>query len=86
LRGSSAGTPRLLRRDERPAEGGQARLRYRTAGPGEFIDITEDVDAVLRSSPVRRGLVSVHSTHTTAAIRVNENEPLLLGDFRRFLA
>jgi secondary thiamine-phosphate synthase enzyme len=42
--------------------------------------------AVLRSAPVRRGLVSVYSTHTTAAIRVNENEPLLLGDFRRFLA
>ncbi len=84
--GELRGTPRLLRRDERPAEGGLARLRYRTAGPGEFIDITEDVDAVLRSSPVRRGLVGVYSTHTTAAIRVNENEPLLLGDFRRFLA
>jgi isopentenyl-diphosphate delta-isomerase len=80
------GTPRLLRRDERPADGGLAHLRYHTHGPGEFIDITDDVLAVLRSAPVRRGLVSVYSTHTTAAIRVNENEPLLLGDFRRFLA
>jgi isopentenyl-diphosphate delta-isomerase len=79
------GTPRLLRQGEQPSMDGTARLRYRTGGPGQFIDITDDVESVLRSSPVRRGLVNVYSAHTTAAIRVNENEPLLLDDFRRFL-
>jgi secondary thiamine-phosphate synthase enzyme len=34
---------------------------------------------------VRNGLVHVYSTHTTAAIRINENEELLLRDFERFL-
>jgi len=40
---------------------------------------------LVRSSGVRRGLVYVHAMHTTAAIRINENERLLLQDFRRFL-
>lgn len=79
------GTPRLLRRGEEPAGAHAQRLTYRTTGPGQFIDITDDVVAALRASRVRRGLVHVYSAHTTAAIRVNENEPLLMGDFRRFL-
>jgi len=80
------GTPRLLREGEEPAEPRLEQLTYRTSGAGEFIDITDDVARVLRASGARRGLVQVYSTHTTAAVRVNENEPLLLGDFRRFLA
>lgn len=87
--GELRGTPRLLHRDEPVAAvsqpGEPARLTYQTAGAGEFIDITDDVSAVLSTSGVRRGVVTVYSAHTTAAIRVNEKEPLLLGDFRRFL-
>ncbi|HKF76282.1 MAG TPA: type 2 isopentenyl-diphosphate Delta-isomerase [Candidatus Dormibacteraeota bacterium] len=81
------GTPRLVRRgqDVQP-QPGVARLHYRTGGAGEFIDITDDVAAILRLRPVRSGLVHVYSAHTTAAIRVNENEPLLMADFRRFLS
>jgi isopentenyl-diphosphate delta-isomerase len=62
-----------------------ARLTYRTAGPGQFLDITEDVSRVVRSSGLRRGLVHIYSLHTTAAVRINENEPFLLQDFQRFL-
>jgi isopentenyl-diphosphate delta-isomerase len=80
------GTPRLLAHGQGPVgEAGPARLTYRTAGAGDFIDITDDVAGVLRASRVRRGLVHVYSSHTTAAVRINENEPLLLSDFRRFL-
>jgi isopentenyl-diphosphate Delta-isomerase len=79
------GCPRLLRRGEELAEHRVAELTYRTTTAGEFIDITDDVAGVLRASGARRGLVHVYSAHTTAAVRVNENEPLLLGDFRRFL-
>jgi isopentenyl-diphosphate delta-isomerase len=62
-----------------------ARLRYKTLRAGSFIDITEDVAGVLSASGVRDGVVHVYSSHTTAAIRVNENEELLLGDFQRML-
>ena len=47
-----------------PAE--PARLTYQTGGPGEFIDITDDVSAVLSASGVRQGVVTVYSSHTTA--------------------
>jgi isopentenyl-diphosphate delta-isomerase len=79
-------TPRLQHRGAlRAAEPYLARLAYRTEGTGQFLDITDDVAAVVRSSGARRGLVHVYSMHTTAAIRINENEPLLLRDFKRLL-
>ncbi len=61
------------------------RLHYKTRQAGSFVDITDDVASVLSASGVRNGVVHVYSLHTTAAIRVNENEELLLGDFSRLL-
>lgn len=51
----------------------------------EFIDITEKVSAFVEQSQVLSGFVVVYSRHTTAAIKINENEPLLLGDMEKFL-
>jgi secondary thiamine-phosphate synthase enzyme len=51
----------------------------------EFVDITEQVTDIVAASGVRFGQVTVYSTHTTAAIKVNENEPLLLQDMARAL-
>ncbi len=36
-------------------------------------------------SRVQNGIALIYSRHTTAAIRVNENEPLLLRDMAEFL-
>jgi isopentenyl-diphosphate delta-isomerase len=79
-------TTRLVRNGEDvgPAQS-IGHLHYKTARAGSFIDITKDVMAVLARSGVRNGLLHVYSTHTTAAIRVNENEQLLLADFERLL-
>lgn len=52
----------------------------------EFIDITDEIERVLLESEIREGSVCVFSKHTTAAIKINENEPLLLRDMSRFLA
>jgi len=78
-------TPRLRRRGRR-AEAQVTRLTYRTRGPRQFLDITDDVAAAVAASGVRHGLAHVYSAHTTAAIRINENESLLLRDFGRLLA
>jgi len=78
-------TPRCRRRDEDLGNSRSVRLAYRTEGASKFHDITEDVAGAVRSSGVRNGLVHVYSTHTTAAIRINENEELLLRDFERLL-
>jgi short-chain Z-isoprenyl diphosphate synthase len=51
----------------------------------EFIDITEDVAAIVRGTGVQTGVVQLNSMHTTAGLTINENEPLLIGDMSRFL-
>jgi secondary thiamine-phosphate synthase enzyme len=51
----------------------------------EFIDITEDVNEVVKDSQVKNGQVLVFSPHATASIAINENETLLLQDFQRLL-
>jgi secondary thiamine-phosphate synthase enzyme len=61
------------------------RIRLRTRGCLEFVDVTDDVLECVRQSGVRDGIVNVQSRHTTAAIVVNEPEPLLLDDMRRTL-
>jgi secondary thiamine-phosphate synthase enzyme len=60
-------------------------LDVRTADGIEFVDITEAVAGAVERSAVRDGLASVQSLHTTAAIVVNEHEPLLIDDLRAAL-
>lgn len=51
----------------------------------EFIDITHEVDEIVKESKIQNGQVLVFSGHTTAGIAINENESLLLQDFQRLL-
>lgn len=60
-------------------------VTLRTQARRQFIDVTELVAERIRRSGIREGLVLVQTHHTTAAVVVNENEPLLLGDFERLL-
>lgn len=60
-------------------------VTLRTQARRQFIDVTELVAERVRRSGIRDGLVSLQSHHTTTALVVNENEPLLLGDFDRLL-
>ncbi len=53
-------------------------------GP-QFIDITDQVADVAREAAIQNGFAIVFSRHTTAAIRINENEPMLLQDMEQFL-
>ena len=54
--------------------------------PQQFIDITEWMLRCVRHSGISDGTVTAQSMHTTAAILVNENEPLLLDDLDRILS
>jgi secondary thiamine-phosphate synthase enzyme len=53
-------------------------------GP-QFIDITNRVEEAARRSGIANGFAVIFSKHTTAAIRINENEPALIGDMERML-
>jgi secondary thiamine-phosphate synthase enzyme len=60
-------------------------VRLRTERRLQFVDLTELVEERVRRSGVREGMVTVQTRHTTAALLVNENEPLLLQDFEDLL-
>ena len=60
-------------------------LKIETTRAPEFIDITQQVRECVSESQVLNGLVVVFSRHTTAAIKINEHEPLLLQDMEQFL-
>lgn len=65
---------------------GYARLiTVETERAPQFIDITEEVVGAVAESGVSNGIILIYSKHTTAAIRINENEPLLLHDMVKFL-
>jgi secondary thiamine-phosphate synthase enzyme len=61
------------------------RLEFRTQDPIQFLDVTEPVAELVRAAGLRDGLVTVFSRHTTAGVRIQEDEPLLLEDLRAFL-
>lgn len=56
-----------------------------TEAPLQFVDFTKQLAAVVRASGIRTGFVNVQTRHTTTAVMVNENEPLLQEDMRRIL-
>jgi secondary thiamine-phosphate synthase enzyme len=60
-------------------------IEVRTRAALEFVDVTARMTEVVERSGIAEGLVSVQSMHTTAAVVVNENEPLLLADLRAAL-
>jgi secondary thiamine-phosphate synthase enzyme len=61
-------------------------LHVPTHAPIDLLDITDRVAALVRQAHVDAGFVQVFVRHTTAAVRIQEDEPLLLDDLRRFLA
>ena len=61
-------------------------IRVKTAEPIEFVDLTDHINDHLRSSGIENGAVTVFSMHTTAAIKINEAEELLIEDFKHFLS
>lgn len=60
-------------------------IKLETTRAPQFIDITERVQKYIVESGVSNGLVVIYSKHTTAAIKINENEPLLIEDMEHFL-
>ena len=60
-------------------------VHLRTEKAVQFVDLTEIVAERVRRSGVDEGMVVVQSRHTTAAVFVNENEPLLLEDLHDLL-
>jgi secondary thiamine-phosphate synthase enzyme len=50
-----------------------------------FLNITPQVEAALRESGIREGLVLVNAMHITASVFINDDESGLHADFERWL-
>ena len=60
-------------------------LIINTSAAPEFIDITDRITSILDKTDVSNGTVTIFSRHTTSAIVIQENEPLLLNDMSSLL-
>ncbi len=56
------------------------RLAVTTPHPTAFVDLTTRLSRFVSRSGVRHGLLGVHTLHTTTAVVLNEDEPLLRAD------
>ena len=60
-------------------------LIINTSAAPEFIDITDRITSILDKTDVSNGTATIFSRHTTSAIVIQENEPLLLNDMSSLL-
>ena len=60
-------------------------LVFNTAKRHEFINITEKVRSIVKTSGIKEGLVLVNAMHITASVFINDNEPGLHSDYERWL-
>jgi secondary thiamine-phosphate synthase enzyme len=60
-------------------------IQLQTTQQFEAVDISEQVQRAVGQSGLKDGIVAVTVPHTTAAIRLNHFEPLLMQDILRML-
>ncbi|NIM90010.1 MAG: YjbQ family protein [Candidatus Aminicenantes bacterium] len=60
-------------------------LFFNTEKRREFINITSQVDELVRKSGVQEGLCLVNAMHITASVFINDNESGLHQDFEKWL-
>ena len=60
-------------------------LVFQTRQRREFINITPDVEALVRRSGIQEGLCLVNAMHITASVFINDDESGLHHDYERWL-
>jgi secondary thiamine-phosphate synthase enzyme len=60
-------------------------LCYQTRERLELINISKDLNAVIRKNGMKAGLILVQSLHTTTAVFINEFQQALMDDIKTFL-
>ena len=51
----------------------------------DFVNITQDVEEALRESGIQEGMCLVNAMHITASVFINDDEPGLQQDYKRWL-
>jgi secondary thiamine-phosphate synthase enzyme len=87
MKTAQAKVPQLVP-ETRPTAGLQMYLEtlcYKTRERLELINITKDLNEVVRKHGLKAGFVLVQSLHTTTAVFINEFQQALLDDIKSFL-
>lgn len=57
-------------------------IGFKTEKKYQFNDITDEIVEFVKKSDVKNGMINIQSLHTSSGLLVNENEPLLLEDYK----
>jgi secondary thiamine-phosphate synthase enzyme len=60
-------------------------LWFNTPHRRDYLNITDQVESLVRKSGVRNGLCLVNAMHITASVYINDNEPGLIQDYDDWL-
>ena len=60
-------------------------LKFHTRKHREYIHITPQIEAILKKSGIKEGMVLVSAMHITAGVYVNDNESGLIEDIDKWL-
>jgi len=60
-------------------------LKIKTKNRIEFINITEQVEKVVKKSGIKEGIVLVNPMHITASVYINDAESGLIQDYKEWL-
>ena len=85
LRLATNRNPRPARRPGTGFEVFHHAIHLQTKEGLQFIDLTEEISALVAGSGIANGIVNIQTRHTTTAVIVNEHEPLLLEDLKETL-
>ena len=60
-------------------------LKFHTRKHREYIHITPQIEAIVKNSGIKEGMVLVSAMHITAGVYVNDNESGLIEDIDKWL-
>ena len=60
-------------------------LWFQTPHRRDYINITDEIESLVRKSGVKNGLVLVNAMHITASVYINDAEPGLIQDYDNWL-
>ena len=60
-------------------------LTYNIPARMDFVNITSEVEAAIRESGIEEGLCLVNAMHITASVFINDDEPGLHEDYKKWL-
>ena len=60
-------------------------LWFNTPNRRDYVNITDKVESLVRQSGVQQGLCLVNAMHITASVFINDDEPGLHEDYKRWL-